>query len=76
VFLISRYMRICMLYIKCSDDGLFAKSKHVPFVVYRLFQLYTHTYIMKHVVFSCYIYYFLAHLHNRMSRVTKLETAP
>jgi len=44
-----------MLYIKFSDDGLFVKSKHVPFVAYKLFEYYTHTYTVKHVVFSCYI---------------------
>ena len=49
-------MPIFMLYIKSSDDGLFVKSKHVTFVVCKLFQHYTHTYTIKHVVFSCYMY--------------------
>jgi hypothetical protein len=45
----------CMLYIKFPDNGLFVKSKHVLFVVYKLFEHYTHTYTVKHVVFSRYI---------------------
>jgi len=34
-------MLICLLYIKSSDDDLFVKSKHAPFIVYKFFQHYT-----------------------------------